>query len=104
MEKIMLYSSSTEQYFNSFWQSVDRIPIVLLLLQEELNQLETSSAFSETGSPRLAELPQKLNAYRALHQHWSQANLNPRQTEWLSKMQFYLQALEQRVCHFPLRI
>jgi hypothetical protein len=95
--KIMLYSSSTEQYFDSSWQSVERIPIVLLLLQEELHQLETPSALSKTGPPRLAELQQKLIAYRALHQHWIQADLNPRQTEWLSKIQFYLQALEQRV-------
>jgi hypothetical protein len=98
MEKTMSPSSLTDQYFDSSWQSVDRIPIALMLLKKALHQLETPSASNETGHfPGLAVLQQKLMAYRVLYQHWSQTDLNPRQTEWLSKVQFYLQALEQRI-------
>ncbi len=52
----MLHSSLTDQYFDSSWQSVDRIPIVLSLLKEELNQLETVNS---TGSPPHGTTPAK---------------------------------------------
>ena len=84
---------STVHFFNSSWQSVDRIPIVLSLLKEELNQLETANS---TGSPSHGtDLQKKLSRYQALHQHWSQMDLNPRQTEWVADMRLYLQTWQK---------
>ena len=84
---------STVHFFNSSWQSVDRIPIVLSLLKEELNQLETAHS---TGSPSHGtELQKKLSSYQTLYQHWSQMDLNPRQTEWITDMRLYLQTWQK---------
>ena len=91
----MLHSSPTDQYFDSSWQSVDRIPIVLSLLKEKLNQLETAN---NTGSLSPGtDLQKKLSRYQALYQLWSQMDLNPRQTEWVANMRFYLQTWEKLV-------
>ncbi len=70
----MLHSSPTDQYFDSSWQSVDRIPIVLSLLKEELNQLETAHS---SGSPPhgTTVLQKKLSRYQALYRYWSQMDL-----------------------------
>ncbi len=84
---------STVHFFNASWQSVDRIPIVLSLLKEELNQLETANSAS---SPSYGtDLQKKLSRYQALYQHWSQMDLNPRQTGWVADMRFYLQTWQK---------
>ena len=84
---------STAHFFNSSWQSVERIPIVLSLLKDELNQLET--AYSTGSLSPWTDLQKKLSRYQALHQHWSQMDLNPRQTEWVADMRLYLQTWQQ---------
>lgn len=86
---------SKVHFFHSSWQSVDRIPIVLSLLKEELNHLETAN---RTGLPSHGtDLQKKLSHYQALYQHWSQMDLNPRQTEWVTDMRFYLQTWQKVV-------
>ncbi len=95
----MLNSLPYSNYFDSSWQSMERIPIVLLLLKEELHQLEIAHETDLTA--HWDHLQQKLTAYRTLYQHWKQANLNPRQTEWISEMKFYLQAWQQTIFSSP---
>ena len=86
---------STVHFFNTSWQSVDRIPIVLSLLKEELNQLETANS---TDSPSHGtDLQKKLSRYQALYQHWNQMDLNPRQTGWIAEMRLYLQTWQKMV-------
>ncbi len=89
---------STVHSFNSSWQSVDRIPIVLSLLKEELNQLETANS---TDSLYWTTLQKKLSRYQVLYQYWNQIDLNPRQTEWMADMQFYLQTWQKMVSSSP---
>lgn len=93
IEKSKVHLSSTAGYFNASWQSVDRIPIVLSLLREELNRLEKANS-TDLCSYR-AELPKKLSSYQRLYQHWSQVDLNLRQTEWIAEIGFYLQTWQQ---------
>ena len=91
----MLHSLSHGKYFDSSWQSMERIPIVLLLLKEELHQLEITPETDLLA--HWTHLQQKLIAYRTLHQHWKQTHLNPRQAEWINEMKFYLDALQQTI-------
>jgi hypothetical protein len=94
-EKSRVHLSSTAHYFNAAWQSVDRIPIVLALLREELNRLE--AAHRADGPSQGTGLPQKLSSYQTLYQHWHLLDLNPRQTEWVAEIGFYLQTWQRIV-------
>ena len=90
---VRLLSSFKKGY--SSWYSVDRIPIVLLLLKEQLSQWETSN--KTDLSFRLIDLQQKLMTYGTLYYHWNQMNLNPRQIEWIAEIGLHLQALRQMI-------
>jgi hypothetical protein len=91
----MLHSWLYGKCFDASWQSMERIPIVLLLLKEELHQLETTP---ETDLlTHWTHLQQKLTAYRTLYQYWRQTPLNPRQAEWINEMKFYLDAWQQTI-------
>ena len=80
------------------WQSVCMIPVARYLLQEKLNRLEASGQYSET----LDQLSQEeIQAYWEKYQHWDQADLNPKQREWMQEIRLYLNSLQQSLFKSP---
>ena len=80
------------------WQSPTMIPVVLQLLNEELNYLEgrhkSSSAISTLN----------IQAYQRLYRHWEKdKTLNQKQKGWLQEMGGYLNILNQTIFSAPFK-
>lgn len=75
------------------WQSVCMIPVARYLLQEKMNRLEANNG---QHSEILHPLSQaEIQTYWEKYQHWNQADLNPKQREWMQEIHLYLNSLQQ---------
>ncbi len=80
------------------WQSPAMIPVVLQLLNEELNYLEGRHKDSSSIS-RL-----NIHAYQRLYRLWEKDNtLNQKQKGWVEEMGGYLNILNQTVFSSPFK-
>ncbi len=80
------------------WQSPTMIPVVLQLLNEELNYLEgrhkANSAISTFN----------IQAYQRLYRHWEKdKTLNQKQKGWVQEMGGYLNILNQTIFSTPFK-
>lgn len=76
----------------SHWQSVSMIPVLLLLLKEQLNLLESADHYHRQLIVQC--LPNKLQFYLDNYQRWRKADLNPRQSAWMEEIRAHLDSLQ----------
>ena len=72
------------------------IPVVRHLLQKKLDGLESNEASDEQDSNPSEQLSsEEVAAYWQKYQHWQQADLNPKQKEWMQEIHSHLKSLQQ---------
>lgn len=76
----------------SHWQSVSMIPVLLLLLKEQLNLLESADHYHRQLIVQC--LQKKLQFYLDNYQRWRKADLNPRQSAWMEEIRAHLDSLQ----------
>jgi hypothetical protein len=92
-------STQPVSHFNDIlreWQSPTMIPVVLQLLNEELNYLEGRHKASSAVSTL------NIQAYQRLYRHWEKdQTLNQKQKGWIREMGGYLNILNQTIFNTP---
>ncbi len=81
----------------NLWQSLCMIPVVRYLLQKKLDSLESSNEVTDEQDANTSEQvsSEEVAAYWQTYQHWQQADLNPKQQEWMQEIHAHLNSLQQ---------
>jgi hypothetical protein len=81
------------------WRSVCMIPVARHLLLEKLNRLEANNGRHSKILDQLSQA--EIQVYWEIYQHWNQADLNPKQREWMQEIHLYLNSLQQSLFKSP---
>ena len=83
----------------NLWQSLCMIPVVRYLLQKKLDSLESSNEITDEQDANTSEQvsSEEVAAYWQTYQHWQQADLNPKQQEWMQEIHSHLNSLQQNL-------